>query len=356
MRGPSGLSSRESYPTFLSTAESVQLQLRWAWCGLYDSFRWNVLWRALSSDEELRGYVGKAILLNLVSLAVVWVADPIIAPWYHNHAGWSKFWRILATFWLCVALSVSAYLNTTWVAAISRRAYTLRHGAHAVQPVGYAGMVKAVATSAYRAVMMVTSLLVSVGLGSLPWIGPFAGFVSFCWIDSYYCFEFNWISRGMSLTSRVRHLEERWAYYLAFGLPSTAVCMMGRGLTSLFLFALVYPIYIILSVHANPKPHDPYNPSPLASHDGVTHPSPFVPIRIPIFAFVIWMNDCIVSVITPVSAVKAPGTGASISPKTKRHRGFSDAADSVEEGEMHEMRGVPGRRERVVLSRSKIKD
>lgn len=34
---------------------------------------------------------------------------------------------------------------------------------------------------------------------------------------SYYCFEFVWISRGLSLTRRVRHIEERWGYYLAFG-------------------------------------------------------------------------------------------------------------------------------------------
>lgn len=36
--------------------------------------------------------------------------------------------------------------------------------------------------------------------------------------------RFIWIARGLSLSRRVRHLEERWAYYLAFGasiLPST---------------------------------------------------------------------------------------------------------------------------------------
>ena len=54
----------------------------------------------------------------------------------------------------------------------------------------------------------------------------------------YYCFEyvfdvifgrcivlpesdiihrFIWIARGLSLSQRIRHLEERWAYYFAFG-------------------------------------------------------------------------------------------------------------------------------------------
>lgn len=40
-------SSRQLYPTFLSVGESAQLQARWAWQGLYDAFRWNVLFRTL---------------------------------------------------------------------------------------------------------------------------------------------------------------------------------------------------------------------------------------------------------------------------------------------------------------------
>lgn len=40
-------SSRQLYPTFLSVGESLQLQARWAWLGLYDAFRWNVVFRTL---------------------------------------------------------------------------------------------------------------------------------------------------------------------------------------------------------------------------------------------------------------------------------------------------------------------
>lgn len=29
--------------------------------------------------------------------------------------------------------------------------------------------------------------------------------------------RFVWVAKGMNLAQRVRHLEERWAYYLAFG-------------------------------------------------------------------------------------------------------------------------------------------
>lgn len=45
-------------------------------------------------------------------------------------------------------------------------------------------MLKAIATSAYRVVMVFTSLLVSFGLGIIPYAGPVFAFIFFCWIDS----------------------------------------------------------------------------------------------------------------------------------------------------------------------------
>lgn len=74
--------------------------------------------------------------------------------------------------------------------------------------------------------------------------------------------RFVWIARGLSLSRRIRHLEERWAYYLAFGLlffgsyqgteltlpaglyqglPSAAFCTWGTGLANAAVFALVFP-------------------------------------------------------------------------------------------------------------------
>ena len=33
----------------------------------------------------------------------------------------------------------------------------------------------------------------------------------------FYIIRFVWIARGLPLSRRIRHLEERWAYYFAFG-------------------------------------------------------------------------------------------------------------------------------------------
>ena len=55
-----------------------------------------------------------------------------------------------------------------------------------------------------------------------------------------------------------------------------------------------------MAMHAHPVPVDPYNPSSAASaSEGapIIHPSPYVPIRLRVFAPVIFLNDCIVSVL-----------------------------------------------------------
>jgi len=56
-----------------------------------------------------------------------------------------------------------------------------------------------------------------------------------------------------------------------------------------------------MAMHAHPVPHDPYNPSsPTSASSGspIIHPSPYVPIRLPVFAPVIFLNDRIVGVLS----------------------------------------------------------
>lgn len=50
---PSSVSSRSSYPSFLSIQDSLRLQLNWAWRGLYDAFRWNIVISTISGWFEL---------------------------------------------------------------------------------------------------------------------------------------------------------------------------------------------------------------------------------------------------------------------------------------------------------------
>jgi len=107
-----------------------------------------------------------------------------------------------------------------------------------------------------------------------------------------------------------------------------------------------------MAMHAHPIPLDPYSPlspvTPTAStmsstEETIRHPSPFVPIRLPIFAIVIWLNDWIVRVIS-VGGGKRGGSGGK---KGGRGRGLSDGFERAEEGVELDTFGGRGGRARI---------
>ncbi|KAJ3733065.1 etoposide-induced protein 2.4-domain-containing protein, partial [Lentinula guzmanii] len=324
-------SARSLYPSFLSVQESLLLQLNWARHGLVDTFRWDHVISTIAGDSQIRANVYKSLLLNSLSLTSIYTFDLLLLPlvqdqqkWLHRNVGW--FYQVL---WLLPVIGLSFYLNSSWCNIIAERTFVLKHGNRSAvqqQSVTYTGMLKSIATSAYRVVMVFTSLVVSFALGNIPYAGPILGFFFMCWLDSYYFFEFVWIARGMSLSRRVRHLEERWAYYFAFGLPSAALCTLGSGLANAAVFALVFPLYIVMAMHARPVPTDPYNP--VSDTDVVRHPSPFIPIRLPVFAMVMFLNDWIVRILS---------VGGGSRTRNTHRRGISDDTESVEEGERIKM-------------------
>ena len=84
-------------------------------------------------------------------------------------------------------------------------------------------------------------------------------------------------------------------------------------------------------MYAHPVPVDPYNPSSAASaSEGapIVHPSPYVPIRLRVFAPVIFLNDCIVSVLGLCIRLRQ-GTR----PRTFSQDGGAAASGRMEEGD-----------------------
>jgi etoposide-induced 2.4 mRNA len=88
-----------------------------------------------------------------------------------------------------------------------------------------------------------------------------------------------------------------------------------------------------MAMHARPAPIDPYNPMPPSkarpgeTTETIRHPSPFVPIRLPIFSIIIWSNDSIVRVLNVIG-----GRPIVKHKEAARRRGFSDASENVEDG------------------------
>ena len=92
-----------------------------------------------------------------------------------------------------------------------------------------------------------------------------------------------------------------------------------------------------MALHAHPHPLDPYNPAG-SQHEQLRHPSPFVPIRIPVFTPVVWLNDLIIRVISLLGTFGGASKGFSNDMNARRMRALSDSVDSVEEGDAVELR------------------
>jgi etoposide-induced 2.4 mRNA len=128
-----------------------------------------------------------------------------------------------------------------------------------------------------------------------------------------------------------------------------------------------------MATRSRPLPADPYNPVPSDGSEAVRHPSPFVPLRLPIFRPVILINDLIVRVLSVGAGGKQAASSSSsndVSSKLGRKTrgyGYTDGFDSIEEGgdteiiELHAMAAgeatptpsVAGRR-RVNIRRKKL--
>ncbi|PSS22651.1 hypothetical protein PHLCEN_2v3017 [Hermanssonia centrifuga] len=87
-----------------------------------------------------------------------------------------------------------------------------------------------------------------------------------------------------------------------------------------------------MAMHARPIPIDPYNPVG-DQEEHLRHPSPFIPIRIPVFTPVVFLNDLIIRIINLGSSVGgSSGRGGTNVANLGRRRALSESVESVEEG------------------------
>lgn len=189
-------------------------------------------------------------------------------------------------------------LAAQWSTDVASAAYSAQHGhnrgmSDLTIPIGTS---RKIILESYRIFLIANYTLICLILERIPFIGRTLGFLFMSLIDGYYCFEMGWISRGWSVERRMRYVESRWAYFTAFGLPSTFVSFFHpSGLLNLGLFMLVFPFCTVLAMLSNPQPKNsptsnssstssvlsPVSPgSGLGS--GASTLSMFAPARIPI--------------------------------------------------------------------------
>ncbi|CAG8556633.1 19966_t:CDS:10, partial [Cetraspora pellucida] len=187
--------------------------------------------------------------------------------------------------WVYPIFVLSFVLNAMWYQEIADRAYRLYHGRPPINSNRtYPRALKVIADEIYRALLFMNYLMVATIVYVIPVIGPIMSFMYFCWIYAYYSFEYKWINQGWSLEQRIGYFEERWSYFAGFGFMFTVITFFVDQFLSAGVFALLFPLYIIMANNALPMPR----------HNENARFSSLVPYRLRVFWVAEKLNDKII--------------------------------------------------------------
>lgn len=181
--------------------------------------------------------------------------------------------------WIYPLYAISFILNAIWYQDVADHAFITHGGSTERKGVTFQKWVATMSDEVYR-LLLVTAYTIQITLTSfLPFgVGYCLVLVQLCWMYSLYSFEYKWSLLGWSLEYRLKYFEKHWAYFLGFGLPAVLLSLVFPKFISLGIFALTFPIFIILAIIAKPVGHRRMvarmNEAERDAKDGNKHSSP----------------------------------------------------------------------------------
>ncbi|CEH11674.1 p53-mediated apoptosis protein EI24/PIG8 [Ceraceosorus bombacis] len=307
-----------SLPT-LNAVHSAKAHLSWARDGWVDSMRWSEAARVIRRSPDVRNGLAKGSILSLAVVGAIFFFEIAFFPshLFQRQQGESAtgFGHV---FFLYPLLGLCYFLAASWTVDVANAVYAIRRGnvGHLRgMSVGVADAVKLPAGTSrrileesYRVILVLNYVLICYLLDLVPYIGRPLAFFFMSFIDAYYCFEQAWIARGWSLDRRMRYAESRWAYFVAFGLPSTLVSFFHPSpLLNVMLFMVCFPFCTVLAMLASPQPRvAPTGGSAMtptsaggAGMSGVAQLSRLLPPRLPIFWLTIHAHRLLLKAFPP---------------------------------------------------------
>jgi etoposide-induced 2.4 mRNA len=156
--------------------------------------------------------------------------------------------------WIYPAYGISFALSTIWYQDIADYAFRLRKGKpHVPSQFSYRVWVKVMAEELFRALFLLVFTVQTLAVAFIPYLGEWLMMLHMCWLYSLYSFEYSWIHMGWSLDRRLAFFERNWAYFLGFGFPSAVLTYIFPGFYSKGIFAVIFPIFILLAIEADPE-------------------------------------------------------------------------------------------------------
>lgn len=268
---------------------SVYLVWNYIFAGIKDSLKaWPHSITILYTSPKILKVFFKCLLLNgLIFLGSIWLFEKAIEPL--AHLAFSEFvlitqktlYMLYSVLWIYPVYILSFLLNSIWYQDIADFAYRIHHKAEKRQKIYFT---KVLSDEIFRSLLVGNYLIITSLSYFIPIIGPVLSFLQLCWIYSFYTFEYNWINQGWPLENHLLYFEDRWAYFLGFGFPTSLLTFFVPQFVGTGFFAIIFPLCIIMSNVAKPLPvrasvHSLESKSekPILLHN-------FLPQRMPIFS------------------------------------------------------------------------
>jgi etoposide-induced 2.4 mRNA len=291
-----------AYTSTMNVVQSAKCHLYWAKIGLKDANRWTEAFDVAMRSGDVRNGVLKGLLLSATISTLIFIFELAFFPSHlfptlSKNESIDRVASVGNVFWLYPLIAGSYFLASSWTMDVAKAAQRIKHGRGLSSLVTTTTLAPDVYRRAivesYRVLLIANYAAISVTLQNIPLIGRPLSFIFMSFVDAYYCFEAGWVARGWSVERRMRYAESRWAYFVAFGIPSTAISFFHpSGLLNLMLFMLIFPICTVLAMFANPQPRQaPTGSSPLTPSNSGLPPSlarnqalsVILPPRLPIF-------------------------------------------------------------------------
>jgi etoposide-induced 2.4 mRNA len=163
----------------------------------------------------------------------------------------SNFFTVL---WLIPMYALSFILNTLWYVEIAEQVFKQEYGR--VTPI--TNITDIIRDEVYRILLMVWLTIQIYGVYMfVPYFGSVYAFLYTSWICAFYCYDYKWTLQGWTIDQRLHVFEEHWVFMLGFGTPCALVTWWLPQFIGYGIYAMVFPLSMILAIISSPVKHTP---------------------------------------------------------------------------------------------------
>lgn len=159
---------------------------------------------------------------------------------------------IVQILWIYPVYIFSFFLNSIFYQDISEHSFAVQVGKKAVPHLSYSSVRERVVDQLYQFCVLSVYLIGTLFVSWVPLIGRVLSFALSSWLYAFYCFDYLWSLKGLSVNTKLKIIETRPYYFFGFGLCCTVATAYSNFFVNNGCFALLFPVFVVLANQSRP--------------------------------------------------------------------------------------------------------